>query len=68
MEIPINGFIINQITNDGYSLVNLSNQIKQLTSKQVLTTVPYIDSFSYENYFNEFKKSVTLSELGFENS
>ena len=68
MEIPINGFIINQITNDGYSLENLSNQIKQLTSKQVLTTVTYIDSFSYDNYFNEFKKRVTLSELGFENS
>ena len=68
MEIPINGFIINQITNDGYSLDNLSNQIKQLTSKPVLTTIPHIDSFSYENYFDEFKKSVTLSELGFKNS
>ena len=37
-------------------LENLSNQIKQLTSKPVLTTVPYIDSFSYENYFNELLK------------
>jgi dethiobiotin synthetase len=68
MGISIIGFIINQITNDGYSLENLSSQIKQLTSKSVLAPISYIENFSYENYFNKFKTSISLTELGFEDS
>ena len=66
MEIPIIGFIINQIMNEGYSLENLTSQITQLTSKPVLTSISYVENFSYENYFNKFKTSISLTELGFE--
>ena len=66
MDISIRGFIINQITKDGYSLENLTQQIEQLTSKHVLTTTSYLDNFSFEEYFNRFKESTTLSKLGFE--
>ena len=66
MEISTIGFIINQITNEGYSLENLTSQIKQLTSKPVLTSISYVENFSYENYFNKFKSSISLSNLGFE--
>ena len=66
MEISTIGFIINQITNEGYSLENLTSQIKQLTSKPVLTSISYVENFSYENYFNKFKSSISLSDLGFE--
>ena len=43
------------------------SQIKQLTSKPVLTPISYVENFSYENYFNKFKTSISLTELGFEN-
>ena len=58
--------LFNQITNEGYSLENLTSQIKQLTSKPVLTSISYVENFSYENYFNKFKSSISLSDLGFE--
>ena len=67
MEIPIIGFIINQITCEGYSLENLTSQIKQLTSKPVLGSISYVENFSYEAYFEKFKINTSLSELGFEN-
>ena len=67
MNIPINGFVINQITNEGYSLDNLKKQIEQLTSKPVLAEINRIEDFSFEKYFIEFKKNTNLSKLGFEN-
>ena len=67
MEIPINGFIINEISKDGYSLENLTKQIEQLTSKSVLATINKIEDFSFEKYFVEFEKNTSLSKLGLEN-
>ena len=61
----MSGFIINQITKEGYSIENLSTQIEQLTSKPVLATMPYIENFSFEEYFKNFKKNTNLSNLGF---
>jgi cobyric acid synthase len=61
----MSGFIINQITKEGYSIENLSIQIEQLTSKPVLATMPYIENFSFEEYFKNFKKNTNLSNLGF---
>tara|TARA_B100000029_G_scaffold146818_2_gene142143 strand:+ start:2976 stop:3671 length:696 start_codon:yes stop_codon:yes gene_type:complete len=66
MGIPIIGFIINQITHEGYSLENLTTQIEQLTSKSVLASVKKIDDFSYQRYFDEFKRNTSLPKLGFE--
>ena len=67
MEIPINVFIINEISKDGYSLENLTKQIEQLTSKSVLATINKIEDFSFEKYFVEFEKNTSLSKLGLEN-
>jgi len=68
MEIPISGFIINQITKEGYTLESLTAQIENLTSKPVLATVSHVDNFSYDKYFDKFKQSTTLSKLGFKDS
>tara|TARA_B110000263_G_scaffold98476_1_gene86013 strand:- start:2589 stop:3284 length:696 start_codon:yes stop_codon:yes gene_type:complete len=65
LDIPMSGFIINQITKEGYSIENLTTQIEQLTSKPVLATTSYIENFSFEEYFKIFKKNTNLSNLGF---
>ena len=65
MEISISGFIINQITKDGYTLDNLTTQIENLTSKPVLAAVPHVDKFSYDKYFEQFSQNTSLEKLGF---
>ena len=65
MEIPISGFIINQITKEGYTLESLTAQIENLTSKPVLAAISHVDNFSYDKYFDKFKQNANLSELGF---
>ena len=65
MEISISGFVINQITKDGYTLDNLATQLENLTSKPVLAAVPHVDNFSYDKYFEQFSQNTTLNKLGF---
>ena len=65
MEISISGFVINQITKDGYTLDNLATQLENLTSKPVLAAVPHVDNFSYDKYFEQFSQNTTLDKLGF---
>ena len=68
MEIPVSGFIINQITREGYTLESLTAQIENLTSKSVLATVSHVDNFSYDKYFDKFKQNTSLTKLGFKDS
>ena len=62
-KIPIKGIIINNFDSDGYKVKTLKRDLENLTGVPILGTIPFIDNFSDDSLYRNFKKNVNMNSL-----
>ena len=62
-KIPITGIIINSVTKNGYNLIELKNNLEELTSLPVLGSVQHVDNFQLEKYIDIFSQNIELEKF-----
>jgi len=62
-KIPITGIIINSVTKNGYNLIELKNNLEELTSLPVLGSVQHVDNFQLEKFIEIFSQNIELEKF-----
>jgi len=62
-KIPVKGIIINNFDSDGYQVKDLTRDLKSLTGVPILGTIPYIENFSDDSLYRNFKKNIDMNYL-----
>jgi dethiobiotin synthetase len=62
-KIPIKGIIINNFDSDGYKVKTLKRDLQSLTGVPILGTIPFIDNFSDDSLYRNFKKNIDVNYL-----
>ena len=55
-KIPIIGIIINSVTKNGYDLIELKNNLEELTGLPVLGSVQHVVNFQLEKFIEIFSQ------------
>ena len=62
-KIPITGIIINSVTKNGYNLIELKNNLEELTSLPVWGSVQHVDNFQLEKFIEIFSQYIELEKF-----
>jgi len=62
-KIPIIGIIINSVTKNGYDLIELKNNLEELTGLPVLGSVQHMDNFQLEKFIEIFSQNIELEKF-----
>jgi len=62
-KIPIKGIIINNFDSDGYKVKTLKRDLQSLTGVPILGVIPYIENFSDDSLYRNFKKNIDMNYL-----
>ncbi|HUU49024.1 MAG TPA: dethiobiotin synthase [Nitrosopumilaceae archaeon] len=62
-KIPIKGIIINNFDSDGYKVKTLKRDLGNLTGVPILGAIPYMENFSDDSLYRNFKKNVEMKQL-----
>jgi len=62
-KIPVTGIIINSVTKNGYDIIELKNNLEELTGKSVLGGIPHMDNFQLDRFIEDFPKSIQLEKF-----
>jgi len=62
-KIPITGIIINSVTKNGYNLIELKNNIEELTGLPVLGSVQHVVNFQLEKFIEIFSQNIELEKF-----
>jgi len=62
-KIPIAGIIINSVTKNGYNLIELKNNLEELTGLPVLGSVQHMDVFQLEKFIEIFSQNIELEKF-----
>ena len=62
-KIPIKGIIINNFDSDGYKVKTLKRDLGNLTGVPILGAIPYMENFSDDSLYKNFKKNVEMKQL-----
>ena len=62
-KIPITGIIINSVTKNGYNLIELKNNLEELTGLPVLGSVQHMDIFQLEKFIEIFSENIELEKF-----
>ena len=62
-KIPIAGIIINSVTINGYNLIELKNNLEELTGLPVLGSVQHMDNFQLEKFIEIFSQNIELEKF-----
>lgn len=62
-KIPIKGIIINNFDSGGYQVKDLKRDLRSLTGVPVLGIIPYIENFSDDSLYRNFKKNIDINYL-----
>ena len=63
ITLPIIGIIINSVTKNGYNLIELKNNLEELTSLPVLGSVQHVDNFQLEKFIEIFSQNIKLEKF-----
>ena len=62
-KIPIKGIIINNFDSEGYKVKTLKRDLGNLTGVPILGAIPYMENFSDDSLYRNFKKNVEMKQL-----
>ena len=62
-KIPIKGIIINNFDSDGYKVKTLKRDLGNLTGVPILGAIPYMENFSDDSLYRNFKKNVEMKQI-----
>ena len=62
-KIPVKGIIINNFDSGGYDISILKRDLQKLTGVKVLGVLPYIENFSDDSLYKNFKKNINVQTL-----
>jgi dethiobiotin synthetase len=62
-KIPIKGIIINNFDSGGYQVKDLTRDLQSLTGVPILGTIPFIENFSDDSLYKNFKKNIDMNYL-----
>ena len=62
-KIPIIGIIINSVTKNGYDLIELKNNLDELTGLPVLGSIQHMDNFQLQKFIEIFSQNIELEKF-----
>ena len=62
-KIPIIGIIINSVTKNGYDLIELKNNLEELTGLPVLGSIQHMDNFQLQKFIEIFSQNIELEKF-----
>ena len=62
-KIPIIGIIINSVTKNGYDLIELKNNLEELTGLPVLGSIQHMDNFQLQKFIEIFSQNIKLEKF-----
>ena len=62
-KIPITGIIINSVTKNGYNLIELKNNLEELTDLPVLGSIKHMNGFQLEEFIEIFSQNIELEKF-----
>ena len=62
-KIPIKGIIINNFDSEGYKVKTLKRDLGNLTGVPILGAIPYMENFSDDSLYRNFKKNVEMKQI-----